>query len=156
MKKLNLPSFDYKIKRESAGDKIFDIVRKKYLILTPEEWVRQHFIHYLIKHHHYPRSLISIEAGLRYNQLRKRSDIIVYNTSGDPFLLVECKSADKPISKNAVFQASIYNQTVKAQYLAVTNGMGFICAKASGESAKLKWIESIPSFPVTGQAGINE
>jgi hypothetical protein len=147
MKKLNLPPFDYKIKRESNGNKIFDIIRKKYLVLTPEEWVRQHFIHYLIEHHHYPKSLISIEAGLKYNQLRKRSDIIVYDKWGSPFLLVECKSASTRISKSAVFQAATYNQTVQAQYLVVTNGMGFICAKTSSEIGQLKWIDSLPPFP---------
>jgi hypothetical protein len=149
MKKLNLPPFDYKIKTENSGNRIFDIIRKKYLLLTPEEWVRQHFVHYLIEHCHYPRSLISIETGLKYNQLRKRSDIIVYDKSGIPFLLVECKSADIQISKNAVFQATTYNQTVRAPYLVVTNGMGFICAKTGGEIDQLKWLDSLPPFPIT-------
>lgn len=147
MKKLNLPPFDYKIKTENSDNRIFDIIRKKYFLLTPEEWVRQHFIHYLINHCYYPRSLISIETGLKYNKLRKRSDIIVYDKSGSPFLLVECKSADIRISKKAVFQVATYNQTVQAPFLVVTNGMGFICAKTSSEMGQLKWQDSLPPFP---------
>ena len=147
MKKLNLPPFKYKLKRDKDSTKIFDIIRKKYLILTPEEWVRQHFIHYLIGTLGYSRSLISVETGLTYNQLKKRSDIIVYDNTGTPFLLVECKSADARISKQAVFQVSTYNQSVKARYIVVTNGLGFICAKSGESHEDFEWMESLPPFP---------
>ena len=147
MKKLNLPPFNYKIKRETNGNKIFDIIRKKYLVLTPEEWVRQHFVHFLINHLHYPKSLISIESGLKYNSLRKRSDIVVYDKMGSPFLLVECKSANSPITSNAVFQAGTYNHTLKAKYIVVTNGLSFLCGKVKSSNEKIDWLDNIPPFP---------
>lgn len=147
MKKLNLPPFEYKIKRDKESTKIFDIIRKKYMVLTPEEWVRQHFIHYLIEHLSYSRSLISIETGLKYNQLRKRCDIIVYDKTGAPFLLVECKSADTSISKNALFQVATYNKTIQSKYMVITNGMSFICAKTEADTDKMKWLDIIPAFP---------
>ena len=146
MKKLDLPPFEYKIKRENNGTKIFDIIRRKYIVLTPEEWVRQHFVHYLIDQLHYPRTLINIESGLKYNQLRKRSDIVVYDKSGSSFLLVECKSATSQISKNAIFQAATYNHSIKAKYVAITNGLSFVCCKVSGDSEQLTWVENLPTF----------
>ncbi|MCZ6521312.1 MAG: type I restriction enzyme HsdR N-terminal domain-containing protein [Bacteroidetes bacterium] len=146
MKTLDLPPFEYKIKRENNGTKIFDIIRRKYIVLTPEEWVRQHFVHYLIDQLHYPRTLINIESGLKYNQLRKRSDIVVYDKSGSSFLLVECKSASSKISKNAIFQAATYNHSIKAKYVAITNGLSFVCCKVSKDSGQLTWVENLPAF----------
>jgi hypothetical protein len=147
MKKLSLPSFEYKLIREGETTKIFDIIRKKYFVLTPEEWVRQHFVHYLIDHLKYAKSLISVETGLKYNQLKKRSDIIVYDKDGSPFLLVECKSAETQISKKALFQVFTYNQTIKARYLVITNGLAFICAKVNEVTKQLEWIDALPPYP---------
>src|SRR5690606_41190461 len=97
MLKLNLPSFDYNLLKEEGKIWILDGIRKKYIVLTPEEWVRQHFIHYLINEKKYPRSLMRIEGGLRYNALQKRSDIVVYDVKGLPWLVVECKAPHEPI-----------------------------------------------------------
>lgn len=147
MKKLNLPPFEYKIKRESTHTRIFDIIRKKYLVLTPEEWVRQHFIHFLIGQFNYPKALIKVETGIKYNELSKRSDIVAYDRSGVPFLLVECKSHDSKISKSALFQAVTYNKTLHAKYLVVTNGMTFICGRVDKENKNITWLDSLPPFP---------
>src|SRR5690606_27113443 len=89
---LNLPSFEYRIKKTEEKTFIFDEIRKKFVVLTPEEWVRQHFVHYMIGHLRYPRALINVETGLAYNQLRKRSDIVLYDRTGKPWMIVECKA----------------------------------------------------------------
>ncbi len=142
--KLNLPQFDVKIKKEEGKTFIFDSIRKNYFLLTPEEWVRQHFLHLLINQYNYPKSLIKVETGLRYNKLLKRSDIIIYDREGKPFLLVECKSADQKINQAAFDQASVYNMTIKAQYIALTNGLKTFCCKISQETKKYEFIPDLP------------
>ena len=101
MHQLNLPSFDYKLKKADGKVWIFDVIRKKYIVLTPEEWVRQHFIHYLLHELKYPRSLVKIEGGLSYNTLSKRSDIVVFDRDGRPWMLVECKSPEFKLSEKS-------------------------------------------------------
>src|SRR5689334_8566895 len=106
MIKLNLPAYEHRT-RESEGKLwIFDPLRKKFLVLTPEEWVRQHFINYLVVHQKYPKALIKIEGGLTYNQLAKRSDVVVFNREGKPWMLVECKSPDIVLSEQVIRQAA--------------------------------------------------
>ena len=100
MKKLNLPLFDVKVETINNKVRVFDPLRKKFIVLTPEEWVRQHFINFLINHCDYPKSLIQVERGLGYNKRMKRSDIIIYNRRGGVFLIVECKAPDIQIDKN--------------------------------------------------------
>src|SRR5688572_31218406 len=99
MHKLNLPAFDYKLKKVDGKVWIFDVIRKKYVILTPEEWVRQHFIYYLVTELHYPRALVRVEGGLVYNTLNKRSDIVIFGREGAPWMLVECKSPTLKLSE---------------------------------------------------------
>ena len=146
MQELNLPQFDLKIKTENGKDYIFDIIRKKHLLLTPEEWVRQHFIHFLIYHYKYPKSLFKIESGLKYNSLKKRSDILVYNREGNPFLLVECKSADVKVSQDSFVQIAMYNYSIKAGYIIVTNGLKHYCCAVDHENKKYEFIKDIPAF----------
>ncbi|MEM7108661.1 MAG: type I restriction enzyme HsdR N-terminal domain-containing protein [Bacteroidota bacterium] len=141
MIRLNLPEVEVKIREKEGNHEIFDVIRKKYIHLTPEEWVRQHFIHYLISHLDYPRSLIKVESELHYNQLKKRSDILTYSSSGVPFLLVECKSFKNPINQETLMQATTYNKTVNAPYLVLTNGLKhYSYAQQYGTYASLKEI----------------
>ncbi len=144
LKQLTLPTFDYKITEIEGKNYIFDIIRKKNLILTPEEWVRQHFIHLLINQYLYPKSLFKIEGGLKYNRLQKRSDIVIYDRIGSPFLLVECKSADETINQSVVEQASRYNQTIRAKYLAVTNGIKTFCFEIDFEKNITIQLQNLP------------
>ncbi len=144
--KLNLPQFDVKIKKEEGKVLIFDGIRKNFFLLTPEEWVRQHFLRLLIDHYKYPRALIKVETGLRYNKLLKRSDIIIYDREGKPFLLVECKSADQKINQSSFDQASVYNMTIKARYIAITNGLKTFCCKISQETKKYEFIPDLPQM----------
>ncbi|MFY0601850.1 MAG: type I restriction enzyme HsdR N-terminal domain-containing protein [Cyclobacteriaceae bacterium] len=142
MHKLNLPTFDVRLKEEEGNRYIFDIVRKKYLILTPEEWVRQHFIHLLINHLKYPRALIKMEFPMTYFKSGKRSDIIVLKRDMNPFLLVECKAFDIKLKDDVLKQASIYNKILKADYLAVTNGINHFVWQFKNES-----YNQLPDFP---------
>lgn len=144
MEKLNLPEFPAKVKQVDGKVLIFDIIRKKHVQLTPEEWVRQNFINYLVNFLDYPKSLIKVESGLRYNRLLKRSDILVFNRNAEPLLLVECKSPDSKISQNVVDQAAVYNRSLKARYILVTNGIRHLCWKISDGGNQL--LEEIPRY----------
>lgn len=146
MDKLNLPSFNYQLKQTDDATQIFDIIRKKYLVLTPEEWVRQHFVHLMINQFEYPKSLISLETGLLFNQLQKRTDIIVYDRNAKPFLLIECKAATVELSQNTFEQVCTYNQTVKAPYICITNGLKTLCCSVDLDTNEVKYIDSLPNF----------
>lgn len=146
MRKLNLPQIKATLKKEEGKVLIFDVIRKKYIVLTPEEWVRQHFIHYLIHELKYPKSLFRIESSLTYNKLQKRSDILIFDRKGKPWMLIECKSADIRLSQKAFNQVAVYNMTVNAKYLAVTNGMAHFCCLASKDGVEPFFLESFPEF----------
>ncbi|MBI3218631.1 MAG: type I restriction enzyme HsdR N-terminal domain-containing protein [Bacteroidetes bacterium] len=146
MQKLNLPEINATLKKEYGKVWIFDMIRKKYIVLTPEEWVRQHFIHYLIHELHYPRSLFRIESSLTYNKLQKRSDILLFDRTGKPWMLIECKSADIRLSQKAFNQVAVYNMTVNAKYIAVTNGMVHFCCEAAAEGREALFLETFPPF----------
>lgn len=145
MDALNLPAFDCKITKSGANYMIFDALRRKNVILTPEEWVRQHFVHYLISSLNYPKSLLSIERGTSYNKLQKRTDLCVYNQEGKPHLLVECKAAHVPITQEVVKQVSTYNQTLHAKYVVITNGMQHFCWQVDFETRKFEPLQEIPT-----------
>ena len=145
MIRLNLPEFEYKVKSDDGKVSIFDIIRKKYIVLTPEEWVRQSMVHFLIEQLGYPKSLIKVESGLKYNQLSKRSDILIYDRDASPFLLIECKTYQFPLKQDALQQLSTYNNTIGAPFIALTNGLKHFCFKIEkGQSAPLS---DFPEFP---------
>lgn len=146
MFKLNLPSFTPSLKKEEGKVWIFDIIRKKHIVLTPEEWVRQHFIHHMINDLKYPKSLFRIEGSLTYNKLQKRSDILVRDRDGKPWLLVECKSPSIKLTQKAFNQIAVYNMTVGAKYIAVTNGMVHYCCEAAKPGEEAKFLNEFPSF----------
>lgn len=147
MYKLNLPAFDYKLRKADDKVWIFDGIRKKFVVLSPEEWVRQHFIHYLIDEKRYPRSLIRVEGGLLYNKLQKRTDIVVFNRAGVPWMVVECKAPSQKISDATLSQAAVYNSTLKAQFICVTNGMVHFCAEVEWTRRSTVSLEQLPAFP---------
>lgn len=123
MLELSLPKFEYSLREKNGKLNIYDVVRKKYVALTPEEWVRQHFVHYLKNSKAVPINLINIEGGTRLNHLKKRTDIMVYSNELKPLLLVECKSPYEDLLQHAVFQIERYNQVIQAPFLALTNGL---------------------------------
>jgi hypothetical protein len=147
MYKLNLPEFDYKLKKAQGKVWIFDGIRKKFIVLTPEEWVRQHFVWYLVHEKNYPRTLIKIEGGLIYNRLQKRTDIVVFNRDGNPWMVVECKSPTIAVSPDTLSQASVYNATLKAEYITVTNGLAHYCAHIDWLERRTTLLDDTPSYP---------
>lgn len=146
MYKLNLPDFDCLLKKAEGKVWIFDVIRKKYLVLTPEEWVRQHFINYLVSIRQYPKALIRVEGGLTYNQLSKRSDIVIFDRVGKPWMVVECKSPDLQVNDDVLRQASVYNATLRANYIVVTNGMRHYCAKIDWKESKTELLKDLPDY----------
>lgn len=141
---LTLPKFDYKITESDGKSVIFDIIRKKNIVLTPEEWVRQHVIHLLIANYGYSRSLFQVEKGTSYNSLQKRTDIVVYNREGSPHLLVECKAPEIKINQYVVEQASRYNKNINAPFLAVTNGLKTFCFSVDFKTGKVMQLQDLP------------
>lgn len=125
---------------------IFDPIRKKNLVLTPEEWIRQHFIFNLVHIYKYPKSLFQLEGGLKYNKLAKRTDILVFDRKGSPFLLVECKAENVAIDNSVIEQVSRYNLIVKSRFYCVTNGKNTFCFEVDFDSGKTHQIITIPSL----------
>ncbi len=146
MQQLNLPSYTYKTKEIEGKTYIFDAIRKKYLLLTPEEWVRQHFVNLLISQYAYSKNLIRLESSLTYNRLQKRSDIVIFDNEGKPFLLVECKAPEVPINQKAVEQASRYNLTLRCPYMAITNGLSTFCFEIDFENVSFQQMKDLPKF----------
>lgn len=146
MQKLNLPVAPLVISEVEGRAYVFDLIRKKNILLTPEEWVRQHFLHFLIQILHYPKPLCSVERGLRYNKLMKRTDITVYDRKGNIFLVVECKAAHIPLSQKTLEQAATYSFSLKAKHLVVTNGLQNFCCKIDYEAKKYSFLENLPAF----------
>ncbi len=142
--RLNLPAFDHKITEPEGKSLIFDVIRKKNLVLTPEEWVRQHVIHLLLTNYGYSRGLFQIEKGTTYNSLQKRTDIVVFNREGKPHLLVECKAPEVPINQYVIEQVSRYNKTINAPFMAVTNGLKTFCFAVDFETGKVKQVQDLP------------
>jgi len=143
---LNLPRYEHQIKNKEGKSFIYDFSRKKMVVLTPEEWVRQHFVHFMINVLSYPKSLIKLESGIGYNQLQKRSDIKVYNRDGEPFAIVECKAASISIGKETFDQVAVYNKTFRAPFIIVTNGMEHFSCEIDLQSGTTKFMEGFPVY----------
>jgi len=146
MNELNLPHYQFKIKQEGSVSSIFDSIRKKYVALTPEEWVRQNFIQYLITEKKYPESLIGVEVSLKLNTLSKRSDIVLFNRNGLPLMIIECKSTDVQIDQKVFDQVVRYNMIFQAPYIIVTNGLLHFCCKIDYHEQKSFFLKEIPEF----------
>lgn len=146
MDPLNLPPYPFKIVQESGKLKIFDPVRRKYLVLTPEEWVRQHFMQFLIGEKKFPKGLFKIESGVNYNERKGRFDALVYDSNGNPLVLIECKAPEVAISKATFFQIARYNVKIKAPYLAVTNGMQHYFVHIDVDENKMKVLGEVPEY----------
>jgi hypothetical protein len=135
-----------KIKDIEGKSYIFDIIRKKYILLTPEEIVRQNFLDYLILEKNYTKNLIKLESAIKYNTLKKRSDILVYDKLGEPFLLVECKAESVAISQLTIEQASRYNLQIKAPFVCITNGFKTYCFKIDFDDNSITQLNTIPEM----------
>ena len=146
MQQLNLPNYKFRIKSTKNKYEIFDIIRKKYVILTPEEWVRQHIIHFLIEEKKYPVSLIGVEKKLTINKLTKRTDLLIFNNKGLPHIIVECKAPSVPITQGTFDQIARYNLKLNADLLVVSNGLQHYISKMDFENEKYIFLEEIPCY----------
>jgi hypothetical protein len=144
MMQVQFPVPDFKIKKEAEESYIFDAIRKAWLLLTPEEWVRQNFVAYLVKTLHYPAAFIALEKEFLLNDLKKRFDILVYDADYKPFMLVECKAPEVKLSEDVLHQVLRYNITIQVKFLVITNGEGTIgWEKVANE---LKMLEAMPDY----------
>lgn len=146
MQKLKLPQFDFRIKSEGDKNFIFDFVRKKFILLTPEEWVRQNFIQFLVQHKNFPQSLMAVEKQITINGKLFRFDLVVYQRSGQPFLIAEFKAPGVKITQQAFDQVVRYNMALKVQLVVVSNGLQhFICA-IDYEKGSYSFLKEVPEF----------
>lgn len=143
---LNLPAYTFNFKKIKDKECVFDAFRKKYVVLTPEEWVRQNFIQFLVSEKKYPVSLIAVEISLKYNQLQKRADVLIYNKSGLPYLMIECKAPEIKLTQDVFDQIARYNMAFKVNYLVVTNGMDHFCCKMDYSTNSYEFLKDIPDF----------
>jgi len=144
MIKIEYPPYQPKIKKEQGKEFIFDEFRKRWVLLTPEEWVRQNFLLWLTESLYYPPSLVAVEKQLLLGDIKKRFDIVVYDNKARAFMLVECKEMNVPLSENVLQQALRYNTAVQADWLVITNGSN--CVAFKKDAGSFQPAEQIPSF----------
>jgi hypothetical protein len=145
MNALQFPSFPFRLRSTARGAEIWDRCRARWYLLTPEEWVRQHVVWYLIEHLGYPAGRVAVEKSLKLNGMNKRADVVVYSATGEPFLLVECKSTDVDISQQVFDQAARYNLVLRVPYLMVTNGLRHFIAQINFEENNWHFLQNLPA-----------
>ena len=146
MQKLNFPNYSFRFKNSENKTYIFDVIRKKFLLLTPEEWVRQHVVNFLIEEMNYPKSLINVEKLVKVNGINKRYDAVVFRNDGTIFLLVECKAPEVSITQQTFDQIAQYNLVLKAENLMVTNGLNHYFCQMDFENEKYIFLKELPRF----------
>lgn len=146
MQPLNLPSCGFRLKSSENKVLIFDVIRKKFVVLQPEEWVRQHVVHFLIKEKKYPISHINVEKQLKINGLTKRYDIVIYNSNGSIEVLVECKAPKVKVTQSTFDQIARYNMQLQANYLMVTNGLNHYYCQMNLEEKQYTFLPNLPNF----------
>jgi len=143
---LNLPPFAAQLQERSGKKLIFDVLRRKYVALTPEEWVRQHFVHFLIGQKGYPKGLLANEMELRLGEKRMRCDTVVYNQLLQPRMIIEYKAPTVSVQQKTFDQVSVYNLLLKVDYLVVSNGLQHYCCRMDYEQQRYEFLPDIPAF----------
>ena len=143
---LNLPDFEYKIRHHEGKNQIFDPLRHKFVALTPEEWVRQHFVNYLIVNKGFPAGRMSNECNINLNGLKRRCDTVLYDVFLKPLVIVEFKAPEVTITQAVFDQIAAYNMVLKVKYLVVSNGLKHYCCKIDYETQKVEYVEEIPDY----------
>ncbi len=146
MIQLTLPPYQIRVKETHGRKQIFDILRRKYVALTPEEWVRQHFIHYLVEHKNYPSSLLANEVSLQIGEKRMRADSVLYDNQLHPRMIIEYKAPNITLTQKVFDQITIYNLLLHVDYLIVSNGMTTYICKMDYEKQTYKFLETIPNY----------
>jgi hypothetical protein len=148
MQNLNFPTYSFRFKNSENKVSIFDEIRKKFILLTPEEWVRQHVVQFLLQDKKYPKSYINVEKLIKINDLSKRYDGVVFQPNGEIFLLIECKAPEVPISQQTFDQIARYNLVLKAKYLMVTNGLNHYFCQMDFENEKYVFLKELPEYSI--------
>ncbi|MGQ1786593.1 MULTISPECIES: type I restriction enzyme HsdR N-terminal domain-containing protein [unclassified Saccharicrinis] len=151
MQALNLPTYTFSVSEENGKKKIFDPIRKKKVVLTPEEWVRQNFMMFLTEDKGFPASLLAVESLVNINGLSQRADIVVYNRQRKPMLIVECKAPSVKITRDVFAQVMRYNIMLKTRFVCVTNGLHHYCALLDKNGTGYNFLEEIPGYSVISQ-----
>ena len=146
MIQLTLPPYQIRVKETHGRKQIFDILRRKYVALTPEEWVRQHFIHYLVEHKNYPSSLLANEVPLQIGEKRMRADSVLYDNQLHPRIIIEYKAPNITLTQKVFDQITVYNLLLHVDYLIVSNGMTTYICKMDYEKQTYKFLETIPNY----------
>ncbi len=146
MKQLQFPTYSFRFKNSENKVAIFDEIRKKFIIVTPEEWVRQHVVQFLLQDKKYPKSHINVEKLLKINGLNKRYDVVVYKPDGNITILIECKAPGVKISQSTFDQIARYNMTLNADYLMVTNGLNHYFCKMDYQNEKYDFLKDLPEY----------
>jgi len=146
MQELNLPSFEFRLQKDDGQVRIFDVIRKKFVVLNPEEWVRQHFIHYLIEYKRVPAGLIILEKTITLNTMSRRPDILIHDRQGKAVMVVECKAPEVKVSQAAFDQVARYNAVLRVPYLVVTNGLEHYCCRMEFARNTYTFLQEIPDY----------
>jgi type I site-specific restriction endonuclease len=146
MQKLNFPEYSFRFKNSENKVSVFDEIRKKFVVLTPEEWVRQHVVQFLIVSKKYPKSYINVEKSIQINGLTKRYDVVVFYPNGKIFLVIECKAPEIKISQETFNQIARYNLNLKASYLMVTNGLNHYFCEMDFEKEQYNFLNDLPKL----------
>ena len=146
MYSLNLPSYPIKIKERGEKQLIFDFLRRKYVALTPEEWVRQHFVHFLVEHKGYPQTLLANEVELKVGEKKLRCDTLLYNRELKPKMIIEYKAPTIQLQQKTFDQISIYNLLLKVDYLVISNGLQHYYCKMDYAQQQYSFLEQLPDY----------
>jgi Type I restriction enzyme R protein N terminus (HSDR_N) len=146
MQKLNFPAYSFRFKNSENKVSIFDEIRKKFMVLTPEEWVRQHTVQFLLQEKRYPKSYINVEKLVKVNDINKRYDAVVFEPDGSIFLLVECKAPEVKITQDTFDQIARYNLKLKAKFLMVTNGLNHYFCQMDFEKEQYIFLKELPNY----------
>jgi len=147
MQALNLPEYNFRIKTDGDKPLIFDGIRKKFVVLTPEEWVRQHFIEYLKKEKNYPETLMAVEKQIAVNGLQRRFDLLVYTRNGQPLLIAEFKAPEIKITQETFDQVVRYNMALRVEKVIVSNGLQHFACEIDYTKNSFSYLPEIPAFP---------
>lgn len=146
MQPLNFPHYEFRLRQSDEKQQIFDIARKKFVALTPEEWVRQHILHHLHQAKSVPLSLIGVEVSLKLNSLVKRADLVVYARTGKPLMLIECKAPGVSVSQLVFDQAARYDMIFHVNFMLITNGLSHYCCRFNHDEHSYSFLPDIPSY----------
>lgn len=146
MEGLNLPAYDVRLSEEEGRKRIFDFLRRRYVALTPEEWVRQHFTHFLVEQKGYPKGLLANEVELHIGDKRLRCDTLLYDKTMKPRMIIEYKAPTIKIQQKTFNQIVVYNLLLKVDYLIVSNGMQHYCCRMDYERGSYEFLQDIPTY----------